>query len=103
MNLLGSVILNAYPGNFPIDDKKITTLASIAKAVEARGDSAGDSLFMFLVEDLASAGESDDADAVDGLSPDRIIRALANNQGDVAAVRKGVEAYFRSQGIPFYT
>lgn len=55
MNVLGSVILNAYPGNFPIAVEQISTLASLAEAVEARGDSAGDSLFVVLVGELATA------------------------------------------------
>lgn len=102
MNVLGSVILNAYPGNFPIAVEQITTLASLAKAVEARGDSAGDSLFVFLLAELETAlREPGEAGNLHGISPYDVMRLLRTVEDDVRAVRGAVGDYFDEHGIPY--
>lgn len=99
---LGSVILRAYPGNFPIDDTQITTLGSLARAVEACGDSAGDSLFVFLLAELETALRGPgDPDNLHGISPYDVMRLLRTVEDDVRAVRGAVGDYFDEHGIPY--
>lgn len=99
---LGKVILRAYPGNFPIDETKITTLASLAVAVEARGDSAGDSLFLFILAELETAlREPGEAGNLHGISPYDVMRLLRTIESDVSAVRGAVGDYFDEHGIPY--
>ncbi len=100
MGMLGKVLLESYPGSYPVTLQAPESLQALLKAVEAKGDAGGDSLFPFLVGEVEAAGTSDDPDAIEGLSASRIL--LAQHVHDqVTAVIEGVEDHFKLHGIPF--
>lgn len=101
MGMLGKVLLESYPGGYPVTLQSPESLQALLKAVEAKGDAGGDSLFPFLVGEVEAAGTSDDPDAIEGLSADRILRALRAVYDQVTAVIEGVEDHFQRHGIPF--
>jgi hypothetical protein len=101
MGMLGKVLLESYPGGYPVTLRSPGSLQALRKAVEAKGDAGGDSLFPFLVDEVEAAGTSDDPDAIEGLSADRILRALRAVYDQVTAVIEGVEDHFTRHGIPF--
>ena len=101
MGMLGKVLLESYPGGYPVTLQAPESLQALLKAVEAKGDAGGDSLFPFLVGEVEAAGTSDDPGAVEGLSASRILRALRAVRDQVTAVISGVEAHFKLHGIPF--
>lgn len=101
MNLLGRVLLDSYPNDFPIDGTKIDTFDSLFEAVEARGDSAGDSLFPFILDEIDAAGREDNPSvSIAGFDPVAIMGVLRTIRNDVDEVLCGVETHFKSIGIP---